>query len=435
MEPKPLLFKTKSLGDEPHSFCLNDEKGQLESYNIKWNNMNLCSAEKGDHFTLENKESVLVIRLEKDKLFALEVSHRKYSEGSKILVAGFIGMKNMECKFCLNEDFTLSPFENRSVVIGVKDKEIQLVNYDDDEHKSIFEIDEKFINKESLALRKLDELHLQDNLLNYKEQVKTACNEKMLHDLKKNGFVRLANYLDKDLVAKARKIINKHLGMIKDTEQFKGKTGFPELSRALNIQSSLPDLAQFLLGRKERRDLDYGQVCLRFPGDLVDMNLESVTKYYAHIDGLASDFIKGVTDHYGTIKNFDLLIGVLLTDLTETNSGEFSVYPSSHMKISEYLKENGMDELKNKGSAAFVKNFGDWLGKDYVNCLGKAGDVFVANFLTAHFFMPNDASEIRYAVYFRIKCDEFEDSKEVYCEESMLDPWVHWPVMKDIQID
>ena len=31
-----------------------------------------------------------------------------------------------------------------------------------------------------------------------------------------------------------------------------------------------------------------------------------------HIDGCPGDFIKGVTDHYGEIHNFDVLVGVLL---------------------------------------------------------------------------------------------------------------------------
>ena len=31
-----------------------------------------------------------------------------------------------------------------------------------------------------------------------------------------------------------------------------------------------------------------------------------------HIDGCPGDFIKGVTDHYGHIHNFDVLVGVLL---------------------------------------------------------------------------------------------------------------------------
>eukprot|EP01047_Picozoa_sp_COSAG01_P082139 COSAG01_NODE_16655_length_1217_cov_1.389982_1_plen_105_part_00 len=49
-----------------------------------------------------------------------------------------------------------------------------------------------------------------------------------------------------------------------------------------------------------------------------------------HIDGLPSDFIPGTTDHYGTIHNFDMLCGVLLSDVHERMSGELCVYPVSH---------------------------------------------------------------------------------------------------------
>ena len=36
-----------------------------------------------------------------------------------------------------------------------------------------------------------------------------------------------------------------------------------------------------------------------------------------HIDGCAGDFIPGVTDHYGEIHNFNVLVGVLLSDVDQ----------------------------------------------------------------------------------------------------------------------
>ena len=47
--------------------------------------------------------------------------------------------------------------------------------------------------------------------------------------------------------------------------------------------------------------------------------------------------------------------------------------------------------------------------KNSHNCIGKAGDVFLANYMTAHFIAPNTSPYIRYAVYFRITGPKFEN--------------------------
>ena len=54
-----------------------------------------------------------------------------------------------------------------------------------------------------------------------------------------------------------------------------------------------------------------------------------------HIDGLPNEFIKGTTDHYGRIHNFDILVGVLLSDITQMDgmAGELCVWPGSHTKL------------------------------------------------------------------------------------------------------
>ena len=98
-----------------------------------------------------------------------------------------------------------------------------------------------------------------------------------------------------------------------------------------------------------------GQIALRFPGDACEKgtctssaaHFNAVRKGYAlqtsarllgeayycstpdvlsswllclhrwHIDGCPSDFMKGMTDHYGKIHNFDCLVGVLLNRVDE----------------------------------------------------------------------------------------------------------------------
>ena len=56
------------------------------------------------------------------------------------------------------------------------------------------------------------------------------------------------------------------------------------------------------------------------------------------------------------------------------------------------------------------------------------GDVFFANFMTAHFIAPNTSPFIRYAIYFRVKSHRFGTT--LHNSVSMLDPWAHWDCMQ-----
>jgi ectoine hydroxylase-related dioxygenase (phytanoyl-CoA dioxygenase family) len=119
--------------------------------------------------------------------------------------------------------------------------------------------------------------------------------------------------------------------------------------------------------------------------------------------------------------------------------GELFVYPGSHSKLAEYFNKNGLDAVYSRGNESLPLNKTDELFKTpYVSCLGKAGDVFLCNYMTAHFVAPNSSENIRYALYFRVSGPGFKDPNNgmplKHVAKSMLDPWVHWPIMKDIEI-
>ena len=46
-----------------------------------------------------------------------------------------------------------------------------------------------------------------------------------------------------------------------------------------------------------------------------------------------------MTDHYGRIVNFDVLVGCLLSDVPEPMSGELVVYPGSHLSLAAYFAQ------------------------------------------------------------------------------------------------
>jgi hypothetical protein len=149
-----------------------------------------------------------------------------------------------------------------------------------------------------------------------------------------------------------------------------------------------------------------------------------------HIDGCASDSIPGITDHWGEIKNFDALVGILLADVDLPMSGELCYYPGSHFALSDHFKEHGLKDLYARGGAGLPngERTDDLFLRPVEHCTGKAGDAFLANYLTAHFVAPNTSPNIRYAVYFRVRGRAFQGSL-THVGESMLEPWIHWPCM------
>lgn len=216
----------------------------------------------------------------------------------------------------------------------------------------------------------------------------------------------------------------------------------PAISNLFN-ESLLPLICQQLLGTKAPGKQGQGQVALRFPGDLCQSDtshsspahFEALRKHW-HIDGCASDAISGVTDHWGEIKNFDALVGVLLMDVIEPMSGELCYYPGSHYALGDYFKDHGLKDIYAKGSAGLPNGqcTDDLFLRPAEHCIGKAGDAFLANYLTAHFVAPNTSPYIRYAVYFRVRGVAFNDSTVPvqHVGESMLEPWINWPCMDTI---
>ena len=104
------------------------------------------------------------------------------------------------------------------------------------------------------------------------------------------------------------------------------------------------------------------------------------------------------------------------------------MYPGSHAKLAAHFRREGLEELRAHGNKVLPTGsrtdamFG---GAAPHHCVGKAGDVFIANYLTAHFIAPNTSADIRYAVYFRVYGPRF-DALRSHDPRPMLFPWRNW---------
>ena len=176
----------------------------------------------------------------------------------------------------------------------------------------------------------------------------------------------------------------------------------------------------------------HGQIAFVYPGDyctpgtarLVNHAKYSYLRRGWHIDGTASNFTPGVSDHFGEIQNFDVLIGVLLSDVTEEMSGEVALYPGSHTALSKWFASSeNLRAVRDSGGARLPRNMTENFRQE-VHGLGKRGDVFILNYMTAHFVTPNTNSDVRQAVYFRLSGTSFQPGDM----SPLMDPWMNWKI-------
>ena len=145
-----------------------------------------------------------------------------------------------------------------------------------------------------------------------------------------------------------------------------------------------------------------------------------------HIDGL-----QGLKAGKGLF-DFDVLVGVLLSDIDTEMSGELCYFRGSHFVLTEFLRDGGLEKLRSGGGLRKWVDAEQAFPLGVARCLGKAGDVFLAHRCTAHFISPNSSPNIRYAVYFRVKGPHPMGESELDVREFMLHPFHHWPSMRGL---
>ncbi len=118
-----------------------------------------------------------------------------------------------------------------------------------------------------------------------------------------------------------------------------------------------------------------------------------------------------------------MLVGIILSDVPDEFSGNFTVYPKSHHVTEQYFNEVGLKDVQQNGLESFDKLP---LCKP-VQITGKAGDVIFAHYNLAHTVAPNCSTDIRYGIYFRINVREQRTS-----EEALKSIWLDYPGLADI---
>jgi hypothetical protein len=241
--------------------------------------------------------------------------------------------------------------------------------------------------------------------------------KKQFHD---TGYLLIPGVVPKVMVDAALHAINRSLGegvAREDLARMRSQSYCTELQSQPVISDLLNatpawSLAEALIGPGQIKPVNAGQIALRFPSDV-----DPPPAPRPHLDGMHSP-TNGVP--FGEIYNFTMLVGVLLSDLTAPYSGNFTVWPGTHLQYEQYFRENTPQSLLNGMPPIDLP--------EPVQITGKAGDVVLVHYELAHAAAINVSPHIRYAVFFRLMHVNHLDQKW----ETMTDIWLHYAGMREI---
>ncbi|HZG86265.1 phytanoyl-CoA dioxygenase family protein [Paenibacillus sp.] len=246
---------------------------------------------------------------------------------------------------------------------------------------------------------------------------------KLSYDQKKqlidDGYVRIPGVVPPAMIRNALQAINHSIGSGMDTEKmpiYRAQSFCPELQQAPVIGDlfdrtpAIDLVASALDGRDSFRRGKGAQIALRFP-----MLQDPPPRPAPHLDGMYTP-TNGVKE--GTIASFTALVGILLSDLPETNAGNFTAWPGSHRQFEQYFREHGPEALLNGLPPVELP--------EPRQITGRAGDMILCHYLLGHGIAPNVSPNIRYAVFFRMTHVDHEWRKP------MTDMWMHWGGVRDI---
>jgi ectoine hydroxylase-related dioxygenase (phytanoyl-CoA dioxygenase family) len=235
-----------------------------------------------------------------------------------------------------------------------------------------------------------------------------------------HGYVHVPQAVSRDLVNAALRAINHSLGEgvpAETIQTFRAQSYCPELRREpvitdLYNKSHAATLAESLIGVGKVKPVTGGQIALRFPS-----LQQAPPPPGPHLDGMYSP-TNGVPQ--GTIASFTMLLGVMLSDVSDDFAGNLTVWPGTHGIYESYFREHGPESLLSCMPPVDLPQ--------PVQLTGKAGDIVLCHYQLAHGVALNVSPHVRYAIYFRLHHVEHA----AQWKEAMTDIWLEWDGVRDL---
>lgn len=234
------------------------------------------------------------------------------------------------------------------------------------------------------------------------------------------GYLHVPNVVPPAKINAALRAINHSLGEgINPVEihTYRSRSYCPELQRERVItdlynKSPAAPLAESLIGEKKIKRIESGQIALRF-STIHDKPSEP----HPHLDGMYSPN-NGVPK--GRILSFTMLLGVMLSDVSEDFAGNLAVWPGTHHLYERYFREHGPESLLDGMPPVTLPQ--------PVQLTGQAGDVVLCHYQLAHGVAQNVSPHVRYAIYFRLH----HFNHEAQWKQAMTNLWLEWDGMREL---
>jgi hypothetical protein len=229
-----------------------------------------------------------------------------------------------------------------------------------------------------------------------------------------DGYLVLPGVLQPSEIRASLKLINHSIGHVGiNASSMKQKAGHifcRELTRdpvliALANNGGIGALVQRLVG-PQLLPVNDVQIALRFP-----ISEDSRSPMIPHIDG-TYDSENGMRPEQ--LFSFTTLAVAFLADVSELNSGNFTVYPGSHHLLQQYFRIHGSHRIFTGVPTGLD------LGSP-LQLTARQGDVVLAHYMLAHTVAPHRTHNIRYAAIYRFKHASHDRNKpnqasNIWCE-------------------
>ncbi len=233
-----------------------------------------------------------------------------------------------------------------------------------------------------------------------------------------DGYLHVPGVVPRQMVDDALRAINHSIGNVGrtggDPVRFREDsfchelTGDPLMTDIIN-KTDIPTLVEDLIGAGNMQSVTRVQIAPRFPLP-PDQEPEP---YGGHLDGIGvgtNGMAKGVY-----VRNFTIFVVVYLVDVSQPESGNFTVWPHSHIEFEEHFRRVG-HEVMAEGIPQID------LTRERVMVTGSAGDVILAHHQLHHTAGHNLSPHVRHALISRVRHRKTEEvGKAAY-----TDIWREW---------
>lgn len=123
--------------------------------------------------------------------------------------------------------------------------------------------------------------------------------------------------------------------------------------------------------------------------------------------------------------SFTMLVGILLTDQTDPQSGNLWVWPGSHVAHATMFRDRGSRVLLETQGHSTMLDPPIELGQP-IEVRGRRGEVLLAHYLLGHNKGGNTSSTTRRTIYYRLTTEDHRS----HWADALSDPWVEYPALR-----